>query len=83
MPKSPFICEQANMVKSVELLCDSSGYDHYVEIRLKNGQTITVEFEGTIHIRSHVADGMRSNKWGGQAVNLVDLVDETFEQSMG
>jgi len=62
---------------------DGSGYNSWIEIRLKTGQTITIEFEGTIHIRSSVADGMRKQKWGSQAVNLVDLVDEEFVQKVG
>ena len=83
MPKLPFICEQANMVERVTQMYDGSGYNSWIEIRLKNGQTIQIQFEGTIEIQSSVADGMRKQKWGGQAINLVDLVDEEFVQRMG
>lgn len=83
MPKLPLIYEQANMVERITQIFDGSGYESWVEIRLKNGQTISIEFEGTIRIESFVADGMRKNKWGGKSVNTIFLVDETFAQSRG
>jgi len=83
MPKLPFICQQANMVERVTQMWDDSGYNSWIEIRLKNGQTISIEFEGTIEINSSVADGMRKRKWGGMSANMVSLVEETFTQRMG
>ena len=80
MSELSVVCEQANLVESVRRLCDGSGYEDYVEIRLKNGQTITIELWDTINIRSYVANGIRTNERGGREVNQVCLVNETFTQ---